>query len=661
MMNQVVESENFAANFLNLVEQRRQGSFSCTDLESGSGFRIHVKHDRLFLAPFIAFDQQQLGGLTKQGQRLAMGSMGYVVEPSVRTAFLRSVKKARSSAEHAISTTLVTVQDATSVTCYLGNDGPELLKLVTKHLPDKLELHLDANVARSLDQGRKIGHAAKDWAILREVSFTPEMLQSLENAGDEQAFEAVQKEAVLPQLNWEELRREGVAPAVAGLMVHCRRIVPKRPERNVQCRRLYVETLQSLFASLRTCKTLEESQATIEGVVGSLGHMGNRVAGSRFLKLPRYLKYRFGEAIVKQLGLIEDEPDPEKAWVLIDQALCKAIPQQSRGEKLLPTREAKMLADLVRRGAPVSALSAGELTKRFGITGIEVGNWVGSTHGTLLLKLLAEASEDFKTIVGPWFAAFCRRGNLGIGIGSRGKGKSCAHYEPALRVINLTKKRGDGSLAHEYGHFLDHLIASYHPQGQSRYLSSRVRIGSSTDTRVATAMSQVMKSIYRCERHARIVSDQAPRRWFKRSWVLRAWEAAGHDAQSAYDRLVEDFYRHSRSDLRRRSCAECLVNSLAKWTAANHEIDITFVEETSYYQEAKRLGVYWKRPEELFARAFEAFVEDQLHDSGHMNDFLVSGTRRDYAECRGQPYPVGLEREAINQAINVLLVAISVE
>lgn len=51
--------------------------------------------------------------------------------------------------------------------------------------------------------------------------------------------------------------------------------------------------------------------------------------------------------------------------------------------------------------------------------------------------------------------------NLGLALGARGRGGSAsAHYEPAQHVINLTKTKGGGALAHEWMHAYDHKVAS---------------------------------------------------------------------------------------------------------------------------------------------------------------------------------------------------------
>lgn len=60
----------------------------------------------------------------------------------------------------------------------------------------------------------------------------------------------------------------------------------------------------------------------------------------------------------------------------------------------------------------------------------------------------------------------------------------------------------------------------------------------------------------------------------------------------------------------------------------------------------KKLDVlYYSRPEELCARAFEAFVED----SGFASSFLVKGTHHS-KEARAGLYPQGEQRKQINRA-----------
>ncbi|MDR9468594.1 CLCA_X family protein [Marinospirillum sp.] len=92
------------------------------------------------------------------------------------------------------------------------------------------------------------------------------------------------------------------------------------------------------------------------------------------------------------------------------------------------------------------------------------------------------------------------------------------------------------------------------------------------------------------------------------------------------------------------------INSLLNEGFKAILLDETGNQPSSLFQCSKRadqkLGVlYYARPEEVCARAFEAFVED----TGPHNAFLVRGTRFS-EEAKAGLYPQGEERQRINQA-----------
>lgn len=95
-----------------------------------------------------------------------------------------------------------------------------------------------------------------------------------------------------------------------------------------------------------------------------------------------------------------------------------------------------------------------ELATTFGLRAVEFGNWM--------------TADDRQTSINECYNSFCvlaellkidrykiGRGTLAVAFGARGTGKANAHYEPAKHVINLTRTRGAGSLAHEWAHSID--------------------------------------------------------------------------------------------------------------------------------------------------------------------------------------------------------------
>jgi len=99
-----------------------------------------------------------------------------------------------------------------------------------------------------------------------------------------------------------------------------------------------------------------------------------------------------------------------------------------------------------------------ELLKTMQLRGLQYGNSVTDDEREYHLKSLTTAFKDLSDITGIPEKYVSFNGKLAVAIGARGKGEALAHYEPQLMVINLTRKNGIGSLAHEWGHALDNLV-----------------------------------------------------------------------------------------------------------------------------------------------------------------------------------------------------------
>ncbi len=95
----------------------------------------------------------------------------------------------------------------------------------------------------------------------------------------------------------------------------------------------------------------------------------------------------------------------------------------------------------------------------FGFRGTQFGNWVDNAERQTSLNDAYDALMDLSNAIGIPSKAISLGGELGIAFGARGSGKFSAHYEPDKIVINLTKTRGAGSLAHEWWHALDNYFS----------------------------------------------------------------------------------------------------------------------------------------------------------------------------------------------------------
>lgn len=130
-------------------------------------------------------------------------------------------------------------------------------------------------------------------------------------------------------------------------------------------------------------------------------------------------------------------------------------------KKLVP----KQLENIERKGKDYRHghnIVGDDFLNAFKIRGGEFGNYTNDKDRQANLNMayeafcdLADALEISREDIG---LTGLETGALGIAFGARGHGNALAHYEPGREVINLTKLRGAGSLAHEWGHAFDDFL-----------------------------------------------------------------------------------------------------------------------------------------------------------------------------------------------------------
>lgn len=150
------------------------------------------------------------------------------------------------------------------------------------------------------------------------------------------------------------------------------------------------------------------------------------------------------------------------------------------------------------------------IIKKFNIRGLEFGNWLNAEDRYNYVSATVMAFYDLNKILGFNY-------NIGINkylilsFGARGKGRALAHFEPWSNVINITRydkettaktknesfsvTGGVGSMAHEYGHFLDYFFGTYIDQSKS---NKSLTLGDATTTKF---MGNYIKNSYRSLMH----------------------------------------------------------------------------------------------------------------------------------------------------------------
>ena len=252
-------------------------------------------------------------------------------------------------------------------------------------------------------------------------------------------------------------------------------------------------------------------------------------------------------------------------------------------------------------GAPIPSEVTGDtLRETFGFRGVQYGNWVEQEARTEHMRNAHGALLDLADMMGVEPKQLTHSGALGLAFGARGGGNAAAHYEPDRVVINLTHTNGAGTIAHEFAHFFDHQLTTDPGAWQ----------GSGTKTR-------------------------AP--------FLSHGEGRGSvhaDVDQAFRDVMDAIHLAPAQPGRYRR------------------------QQTQFVQDAEALGkAYWASSHELFARAFESYIEDDLERRERRNTYLVSGTQQKYRIPKGgrdvEPYPHGDERARIHGAIRKLVEAMA--
>jgi diguanylate cyclase (GGDEF)-like protein len=101
-------------------------------------------------------------------------------------------------------------------------------------------------------------------------------------------------------------------------------------------------------------------------------------------------------------------------------------------------------------------------SESFGFRGVQFGNYVEGERRQTDLNDAYDALMDLAGVLNVPSKALSLNGELGLAFGARGTGGKQApkaHYEPDTVVINLTKRTGPGSLAHELWHAIDNYFS----------------------------------------------------------------------------------------------------------------------------------------------------------------------------------------------------------
>jgi superfamily II DNA or RNA helicase len=255
----------------------------------------------------------------------------------------------------------------------------------------------------------------------------------------------------------------------------------------------------------------------------------------------------------------------------------------------------------------------------FGFRGVEFGNWVSQGKNFQerqgMLNAAFDALSDLAGILNIPTRVISINGTLGLGLGSRGTGWASAHYEPETLVINLTKTRGAGSLAHEWFHALDNYFQRKREPGQKVVKEPYITYQPETYYRHkdGTKLSQT--------RYNEISSRSGIRN--QNDWTRV--EGVRPEVEEAFSEFVKVL---NDSPMRKR--AELIDKG--------------------------QTGGYWGKIIERAARSFENYIIAKMQQNGYSNDYLanVVSVKEWSRDPNRYPYLLAEELKPVEKAFDNL-------
>jgi hypothetical protein len=344
--------------------------------------------------------------------------------------------------------------------------------------------------------------------------------------------------------------------------------------------------------------------------------------------------------------------------------------------------------------------------QNLGITRITYGKTLPDNerlaHSKHFFASLIDLSEtlnfDVKSFVG--------LGGLGIMFAASGTAGAMAHYDPTTIALNLTRGRGDGTVAHEMAHYIDNMLAKIFPKDQetkkrssvygSYIVEQKLRYGTNltqniSNENIYSAMKSLMlfirkgvpiksdgtfdlseeakknpimekmlplldtfiKSMFETE--IPIIIQASPESASNKKMLSRRHGVTIED-EIEYQKLnYPDYfsYNYYMSEKRVSDLFTAIANT---YGVPSYEITLNNKPRKAYYytqnytntnfylRSSMMKSEYWTFDWELFARGFETYVFDKMAKFGRENNYLVSGGYFDRPEG---VYPFGIERDIL--------------
>lgn len=312
------------------------------------------------------------------------------------------------------------------------------------------------------------------------------------------------------------------------------------------------------------------------------------------------------------------------------------------------------------------------LTETLGFKSITLGNYVKDNESREHIRHFIGAIVDLCELLNIDVKTLNGIKGLSMWFGAGGGGKAGAYYRSSGTVINLTKTRGDGAVAHEMAHYIDDCLGYIrNPEytTDKNYGSviekGRYYVKNIKNPNVLEAMRAIYYYIHKRQVPVYVFGTQpfvsklaeqikqdpeSGKVTIKvmmpasdKSYLLEKYGLIKDNIEDTIEAIISYYGNSMRYYENLSANAKSVLGYVIK-KFGHKEYEIEFLSKSSqYYANSNAMSSdYWTRDWELFARAFETYIYDKLEKQQRANNYLVSG---DYFDHELGVYPSGAERE----------------
>jgi len=292
---------------------------------------------------------------------------------------------------------------------------------------------------------------------------------TLEEAEKENlGFEVITKDKLFPKLDIEIEIKKGKSAGHIYYHNYIRRSILRKPEDSKEARKIYVREIKNIIQILEKTTEIDELISSINKYRYSFHNDYAEfykilsVMGNKFFNIlkqsNRKKKYEAKDLDYTNYWRDKrDVSDYDKLRELLSPK-SKKKKRKSIGDDIVSWRKQQLLKFKIDESKISKNKTPIKVKNDFNFSGVQWGNYVSDKERKLFVNLLYSAFEDFAYTLGINKKQLSLNGTLAIAIGARGSGRALAHYEPHKKIINLTKSKGNGCIAHEWGHAFDFML-----------------------------------------------------------------------------------------------------------------------------------------------------------------------------------------------------------